>query len=178
LGASSRVKAADSVALIAPFGPNGVTATSWTEWVEALKAEDTELLVLLPHTDYGSISLEIADDELQRSHIETEHVSRHPNVRPVVLLFGCRTTGEADDPVGFATRFLTKGARAVFHSSTDLLNVHATRLASQLMADLADKRRPPHLLSESLAEFRRKAVHEGLIAAFAISAYGDADWRV
>jgi len=29
-----------------------------------------------------------------------------------------------------------------------------------------------------LAAFRRDAVHDGFVAAFAITAYGDADWRI
>jgi hypothetical protein len=34
------------------------------------------------------------------------------------------------------------------------------------------------MLSDTLAEFRRESVHDGMIVAFAISAFGDADWRL
>jgi hypothetical protein len=178
VGASSRIKAATCTELVKPFGASGAIAGNWEEWITQLRNVDTQLLVLLPHTDYASRSLEINDDRLRRSRIEAEYVTGNRDVAPVVLLLGCRTTGRADDPAGFATRFITKGARAVFHSSTDLLNVHATELAKRLIVGLTDRGRKPEFISETLAAFRREAVSEGWIAAFAIAAYGDADWRV
>lgn len=178
LGASERVRPGDRDATLAALGATAAGASSWLEWVSALKAEDTQLLVLLPHTDYRKVSLEIAADALVRGQIEAEHVTGDREVKPVVVLFGCRTTGKADDPAGFAARFKQKGARAVFHSSTDLLNVHATELARRLVAHLVDGSRPPQLLSDVVATFRRAAVHDGLLAALSVSAYGDADWRM
>jgi len=178
LGTSERVKAADRDATLSALGDGAIAAASWTAWASALKEADTELLVLLPHTDYKQVSLEISADGLQRSHIEPEYVTGARDVHPVVVLFGCRTTGKADDPAGFATRFMTKGARAVFHSSTDLLNVHAAALAQRLVGHLTKPGREPQLLSEAQAAFRREAVHDGYLAAFAIAAFGDADWRL
>lgn len=178
LGTSERVKAVDRDATLSALGDGAVAAASWTDWAAALKEADTDLLVLLPHTDYKQVSLEISADGLRRSHIEREYVTGARNVHPVVLLFGCRTTGTADDPAGFATRFMTKGARAVFHSSTDLLNVHAAALAQRLVGHLTKPGREPQLLSEAQAAFRREAVHDGYVAAFAVAAFGDADWRL
>lgn len=178
LGTSERVKAADRDATLSALGDGAIAAASWAAWAAALKEADTELLVLLPHTDYKQVSLEISADGLQRSHIEPEYVTGARDVHPVVVLFGCRTTGKADDPAGFATRFMTKGARAVFHSSTDLLNVHAATLAQRLVGHLTKPDREPQLLSDAQAAFRREAVHDGYLAAFAIAAFGDADWRL
>jgi hypothetical protein len=177
-GASERVTASAREATVAALGPGATAVSSWREWEAELKAADTQLLVLLPHTDYREVLLEIRSDGLPRDHIERDHVTGKRKVSPIVLLFGCRTTGQADDPAGFATIFLVKGARAVFHSSTDLLNVHATALAQRLVGRITQPGRAPQLLSEALADFRREAVHDGLVAAFAIAAYGDADWRV
>jgi hypothetical protein len=177
LAASRRVTQANRQAVVDELG--AASATSWQEWAATLASAETQLLILLPHTDYHRTTLEIADDKLERSHIEAEYVTgAHDDVAPVVLLFGCRTTGKSDDPAGFAAAFMAKGARAVFHSSTDLLNVHASELARRLAGSFIRPGRRPQLLSEALATFRREAVHDGLLSAFAISAYGDADWRI
>ena len=134
--------------------------------------------MLLPHTDYGGGTMEIERNRLHRAKIEATYVTGLRDVKPLMLLFGCRTTGTAGDPAGFAARFMQKGACAVFHSSTDLRNVHATELARRLTGHLTGPRRRPRLLSDALTAFRREAVHDGMIVAFAISAFGDADWRV
>lgn len=178
LGASERVKPADREATLLALGDGATSVASWEDWAAALKEADTDLLVLLPHADYNHVLLEISKDGLRRSHIEREFVTGARDVHPVVILFGCRTTGKADDPAGFATRFMSKGARAVFHSSTDLLNVHAAALAQRLVGHLTTVGREPQLLSEAQAAFRREAVHDGYVAAFAIAAFGDADWRL
>jgi hypothetical protein len=175
-GASSRVNDKDRDATAAAI--RAIATKSWDEWKDALGAEDTQLLVLLPHTDYNKTTLEIANDALRRSRIEEKQVTGDRKVRPVVMLLGCRTTGKVDDPTGFSARFMLKGARVVFQSSTDLLNVHATEFARRLAGELVKPDRKPELLSDVLVTFRRGAVRDGFVAAFAISAYGDADWRL
>ena len=99
-------------------------------------------------------------------------------VKPFVVLFGCRTAPTSDDPGGFATRFMQTGARAVFHSSTDLLNSHAVELAQRLAGRLVNPVDPPEPLSEAMTAFRRRAVADGYLAGLAIAWIGDADWRV
>jgi len=179
LGASQRVKPADRSKTLAALGPGATVVMSWDEWEAAVKAADTELLVLVPHTDWNDTALEIANDKLTRDRIERTLVTGdRKGVQPVVVLFGCRTTGRATDPAGFASRFMIKGAAAVFHSSTDLLNFHASELARRLAGQLISPSRNTELLSDALAAFRRDAVHDGLIAALSISAFGDADWRI
>jgi hypothetical protein len=176
VGASRRVNDADRDATIGEL--KAVAAKSWEEWKDALCAHDTQLLVLIPHTDYNKTTLEIADDALRRSRIEEPQVTGERKVSPVVMLLGCRTTGKVDDPTGFSSRFMLKGARLVFQSSTDLLNVHATEFARRLGGEVIKANRKPKLVSDVLVAFRRSAVRDGFVAAFAISAYGDADWRI
>jgi hypothetical protein len=95
-----------------------------------------------------------------------------------VILFGCRTSGTGGDPAGFAERFALQGASAVFHSVADLRNVYATELARRLYGCLIRPGEPPRLVSDALAQFRREAVRDGYVFALAISALGDADWRI
>lgn len=178
LGASQKVGAADRTATLGVLGPAATATVGWAAWTKALSEADVELLVLLPHTDYtGEALMEIDANDLPRGFIEPEYVTGKRDVDPVVVLFGCATSGNPDDPAGFASRFCTNGAAAVFHSSTQLLNTHATALAQRLVSRLtADG--PSRPVSDVLAEFRAEAVRDGLLSAFAIYAYGDADWSI
>jgi hypothetical protein len=151
---------------------------SWDDWVETLKGQDTQLLVLLPHTSYAEPSLEISRKTLERGRIEQRHVNGGRAVEPVVVLFGCQTLGNRGDPGGFAARFMAKKAAVVFHSLTDLRAGHAAMMAERLSALLRAPGREPRSLSELITEFRRAAVRDGLLAALAVSAYGDAEWRL
>jgi hypothetical protein len=178
LGASNRVTPADTAATVAAFGAGAAAAKDWTEWTAALEGEAAQLLVLLPHTDYKKATLEIGKSTLRRGRIASSHVTGGRDEHPVVILFGCRTSGTGGDPAGFAERFALQGASAVFHSVADLRNTYATELARRLHACLIRPGQSPRLVSDALAQFRREAVRDGFVFALAISALGDADWRI
>jgi hypothetical protein len=178
LGASAKVAAADSAKTVASLGNGAAAAKDWTAWTAALEGGAAQLLVLLPHTDYRRATLEIGASTLRRGRIGSGHVTAGRDEHPVVILFGCRTTGTGGDPAGFAERFALKGASAVFHSLADLRNTYATELARRLSACLVRPGQPPRLISDALAQFRREAVRDGFVFALAISALGDADWRI
>jgi hypothetical protein len=175
--ASSRVLAKDRAPVVQAL-PNAIDAVDWDGWKSSLAGHDTQLLVLLPHADYAAAELEISAKRLARGRIEAPYVTGGREVNPIVVLFGCRTTGTSGDPSGFAARFMQKGARVAFHSIADLLNVDASRLAAALATKLLEAGRRPEMLSDTLTRFRREFVHDGMIVAFAISAFGDADWRL
>lgn len=141
-------------------------------------APPSDLLVLLPHTDYVRPSLEISTKTLRRGQIHTDHVTGGHDVAPIVLLFGCQTTGTVDDRAGFASAFMAQHAGMVFTSLTPLLGTHAATLARRLVGMLRDPTRPRCRVGELTTVFRADAVRAGELAALAITAYGDADWRV
>lgn len=183
LAASSKVSAKDAAATLAALAagdPAARRAVTWDEWTAGLAAADTDVLVLLPHTDVARATLEISRTTLARGRIESRHVTGGRAVRPVVLLLGCDTAGSADDPAGFATRFLARDAAVVVASLTMLRTGHAARLAERLVAELRtaarDRRRTP--TGDLVTAFRRAAVADGLLAGLAIAAYGDADWTI
>jgi hypothetical protein len=176
-GASAKVKPPGLDSAIAALGIPATTAASWEQWEAALAAEDTHLLVLLPHTNYADPSLEISSKTLKRGRIERRYVTGGRHVDPVVVLLGCRTAGTLGDPAGFASRFMLKDAAIVFHSLADLKASHAALIAQRLVTLLRSAR--DHApVSDLLTEFRRTEVHNGLLAALAVSALGDADWRL
>jgi hypothetical protein len=177
VGASGRVDTTESAKLVRALA-GAVPAKTWKDLTTELRAYDTQLLVLCPHTDYEKLTLEIGEANLARGRIAPRYVTGGRKVRPFVVLFGCRTAPTPDDPAGFAGRFVQTGARAVFHSSTDLLNTHAIELAQRLAIRLVEGADPPQMLSEAMTAFRRQAVADGYLAGLAIASIGDADWRV
>lgn len=178
LAASKKVRPVDVDKTAAALGPGTVRAVSWEEWQAALKAKPADLLVLLPHTDPAVRTLEISGSTLRSGRVEKRHVTGGQPVNPVVVLFGCDTAGSKDDPAGYATRFMAKGAAVVFSTLTMLLGRHAAAMSQRLVTALQDPARAEQPLGELVAAFRREAVRAGLISALAVTAYGDADWKV
>ena len=129
----------------ASSGAKTTETIGWAAYTEALGRADVKLLVLMPHTDYtGTPMMEIDGEPLERSFIEPEYVTGDRDVDPIVVLFGCATSGNPDDPAGFASRFCEKGAAVVFHSSAQLLNTHAVQLSQRLVTllDTGGRSRP------------------------------------
>ena len=177
LAASTKVRPADVDRALTTFG--GITrAATWEAWTSALAAAPTELLVLMPHTDPTVKTLEISGKSLRSGRIERKHVTGPHEIAPVVMLFGCDTAGSKDDPAGYVPRFMAKGAAVVFSTLTMLLGRHAAALSERLGSMLRAQDRKVQPLGEVVAAFRREAVRDGLISALAVTAYGDADWKV
>lgn len=178
VGASARVADADVAKAVNALAPSAVRALTWADWTHELAARPTHLLLLMPHCDVAKATLEISKTILDRGQIEFDYVTGGHPVTPIVALFGCDTAGTRDDPAGFATRFLTKQAAIVVTSLCPLLNKHSAALSQQLAAMLRDGARPEQSLGEFMTAFRRTALNAGLVAALAITAYGDNDWTV
>ena len=177
LAASTKVRAADVTKTLTTFGGIPRVAT-WDAWTSALADTPTDLLVLMPHTDPKVKTLEISGVTLRSGRIERKHVTGPHEVSPIVLLFGCDTAGSKDDPAGYVPRFMAKGAAVVFSTLTMLLGRHAAAMSEQLGTLLQAQGRTPQPLGELVATFRREAVRGGQISALAVTAYGDADWKV
>ena len=152
---------------------------TWASLGRALADPGAGLLILMPHTTPDPPTLEVSSEPLHRSLIVPGLVTgERAGPPPVVVLFGCDTAGSADDPVGFATRFLWAGAAVVFASFTLLRANVAPLLASRLVAALRDPARKGQPVGQVLRDVRREALRAGLPAALALTAYGDADWEV
>jgi hypothetical protein len=69
-------------------------------------------------------------------------------------------------------------AACVFSTLTMVLNKHAAALSNLLVGLLREPGRRAVPVGDLTTRFRRTAVREGLLAALAVTAYGDADWTV
>jgi hypothetical protein len=177
---SNEVASASQKRVKRALGKDVFTAASWKDWRTGICAEPRcELLVLLPHTDLEIPALVIEDDELSRGQISTRDVDGdHANNHPIVLLLGCATTGDAYDSSGFASAFMFAHAAVVFTSLSKVFGVHAADMAMELTAMLREERDEPVSLGALLTQFRRKGLADGLLAALAVTAHGDADWQI
>ncbi|HQD60950.1 MAG TPA: hypothetical protein PLS37_06995 [Propioniciclava tarda] len=175
LAASTKVTKAD----LRGAGLDGATRVrTWDAWRRALSEPGAGVLVLMPHTTPDPPTLEVSNQTLHRASIEADLVTGGRSGEPVVVLFGCDTGGSADDPIGFATRFLGAGAGVVFASFTLLHAAVAPVLASRLVGALRDPGRRGQTVGRVLTDVRREALADGWLAALAMTAYGDADWEV
>ncbi|SFS14344.1 hypothetical protein SAMN04487846_2902 [Microbacterium sp. cf046] len=178
IAASEKVSTADVGRTVTSLG-NAPKATTWTQWSTELAATAADLLVLMPHTDPKASTLEISGATLRRGRIqEKKHVRSAADVNPIVMLLGCDTAGSQEDPAGFATIFLKKGAAVVFSTLTMLLAGHAATMSQGLAGMLRDPDRKAQSLGELVSDFRRESVRSGMISALAVTAYGDSDWSL
>lgn len=156
-------------------------AKKWDEWISDVALRPA-LMVLLPHTVYSDTlrlpGLEIGTaDRRWSSHIDQRFVP--PEDRPVIaMLLGCETAVAGD--VGyeaFPGAFRRAGVEVVIGTLTEILGRHAAPLATSLAEQIFDAwRTEPTPFGESMVGVRRKALSDGLIAALAVVAFGDADW--
>lgn len=179
VAASRKVSRTDVTTTLGTLGAGARQAAGWDEWKASLAAQRADLLVLMPHTTPDPQTMELAGEVLRLERVEAPYVTgTADDVSPIVLLMGCDTSGSDDDPAGFCTRFMQKHAGAVFSSLTMLHSTQAPALTQQLVTLLRDPARKRMPMGDLVAEFRRSALREGLVAALAITAYGEADKKV
>jgi hypothetical protein len=181
LAASKKVDLADRKLASDALGGDTVVVDGWDAWQDAI-ADPTvkaDLLVVMPHTDPISDTMEVSGTTLRGGRFEgARHVTGTRRGQPVVVLFGCDTSGSQDDPAGWATRFMRARAGVVFATLTMVLNRHAAELSRRLAVELRRADRTAVPVGELVRDFRVAAVRDGLLAALAVTAYGDADWKV
>jgi hypothetical protein len=178
LAASRKVKVTDVKATAKVLGTDVTALAGWEEWKAALKGNKTDLLVLMPHSDPKTVTLEVSGKTLAKGEIEKWHVTGGQDVMPMVILFGCDTAGFKDDPAGYASAFIQEQACAVFSTFTMILPSHAARMSQRLVAEFMRPERKRVPMGEALAKFRGDLAREGLLAGLSVTAYGDSAWKV
>lgn len=179
VAASSTVSSTARDKTVKLFASGTEKAESWREWRTQLASEPTRnLLVLMAHNAAGP-ALEISGDLLERGRLlPTYVVGPGADLHPLVLLFGCDTAGLAEDPSGWAPRFLQHRAAVVFSTLTMLYASQSATLAQTMARLLREPDRGEVSVGELSRTFRIAAVREGMISALGIAAYGDSDWTV
>jgi hypothetical protein len=166
-------------------------AQTWEEWRDLVSTHDPTLIVLLPHQGYDTLAkldyLEIGRaSRLKAGQVKRELVGRAGGPEPIVLLLGC---GTADGKVkyrSFAADFRSRGAHIVVGTIASVLGRDAAPIAQQFVRELARIGRarvdgaPTEFMrfDETMLAVRRRMALEGNVAALALVAFGDSDWRM
>jgi hypothetical protein len=159
---------------------------TWEAWAEQVKDAAPSLLVLIVHTD--SVSpvdpmerMEIgAESWLAVVDLNPDHI--RPNAgsaAPLVLLLGCETGAPRADFAGFVARCFDCGAAIVVAAGAKIHSAHAVPVANGFVDALRQTvGRGSATFGEVMRAVRREMLAQGLPMVLALTAYGDADWRL
>ncbi|HZN13472.1 MAG TPA: hypothetical protein VFB78_04335 [Acidimicrobiales bacterium] len=163
-----------------------VVAATWAEWTQAVATGHPTLLVLLSHTveeeSTHQAGLAIgADDALYCAYLDEQHVAAEGSSPPIVLLLGCDTALNDVQYENFVNAFHRKGAAMIVGTTATVLGYHAAAVAAALVgalhAAVVDDQ-VGSTFGDVLRAARRELVGKGYAMALALTAYGDADWRL
>jgi hypothetical protein len=169
--------------LRASTGATVSQARTWVKWTSDIEKLNPSLLVLLPHTlsEEGEEFLEIGKRaQLGAVEIEAYHVhSAESTTRPIVFLLGCETGDPELAFQKFPTAFRQGGAAIVLATLTPVFGHHAAPVAARIVTALVKQSTQQGItFGEVMLDVRRHLVLEGLPVVLALTAYGDADWRL
>ncbi|HYC62226.1 MAG TPA: hypothetical protein VEK79_21930 [Thermoanaerobaculia bacterium] len=154
----------------------------WDVWKSAMCNAPT-LLVLLVHVEQEAKlqKMEIGDKEFLGAAFISEKFIREPksNPPPLVLLMGCETGAPRMSFQGFVSQFRRFGAAAVISSGSTVLGRHVVPVTEELLAQLQSLSAGQSTsIGEAMRAIRRSMLANGLPMVLALTAYGDADWRL
>ena len=164
-----------------------VPVEDWTEWATQVATSSPPLLALLVHlqpTADSSILSEMEIGEAQWlpvDQLDESHVRASPSsTGPLVLLFGCKTGAPDVMALGFVSKMRRRGAAIVVAADATIHSVHAVPVARGLVAALqaATASEAPPTFGEVMRSARQTLLADGQPMVLALTAYGDADWRL
>lgn len=161
------------------------SADTWQGWMGAVTTSDPDLLLLLPHTDKDAANietLEIGADAIGVDRLGPDYVrDKDATVAPIVILLGCSTALPTMPFQSFVVKFRANGASVVIGTIATILGRHAAPAAEALIgaiSDAAGSSTGGSMLGEIVRDARRAMLSKGVVLALALTAYGDADWRL
>jgi hypothetical protein len=177
--------------LLEVTGERAERVDTWQDWEGRVAGAHPSLLLLLPHTlqVLGVQGMEIGTDaQLAWTHLTPAMIgTKESGVPPIVLLLGCDTAMPGIAFQSFVLKFRENGAAIVLGTLAAVLGRYAAPLAEDLVRALrqAAEGAPPSEVESDEATFgyvvrsvRRKLMAKGQVMALALSAYGDAQWRL
>jgi hypothetical protein len=164
-------------------GHAGNVAT-WNDWTSSITSLDPALLLLLPHTAQDNAlieTIEIGQDAVGVDRLDIPHVrNQAKELAPLVILLGCSTAVPSLPFQSFVIKFRSLGASVVIGTMATILGRHASPAAKALIAAIRTSADQPGgaTLGEVVRDARRTLLSNGVVMALALTAYGDADWRL
>ena len=157
--------------------------TNWDDWIEQVKATDPDSLFLLVHTEHNHDAddeqLEIGNGsfKLQTFINEKYIMDRDTDKRPLVILIGCNTQDTDNPGFDITSQFLNHGAPIVLSNFTKIRGRQAGPILMNLLEFLINEKNPSSL-GHILLKLRQFLLHKGIMVSLALTAHGDADWKL
>ena len=157
----------------------------WSKWEQMVKEHSPALLVLVVHNqqleETGTPAIEIGDGKfLPSSSVEDRHIRLIGcETEPVVLLVGCSTAINKVLFQSFIPRLQLKGASVILATIASTLGQHAGPVTEEFLAELkAACNEGEKNFGDVLLRVRQKILAKGQPLALALTAFGDADYRI
>jgi hypothetical protein len=171
------------VAALTASARHASNVPSWNAWVDEVRGTGPSLLLLLPHVTPvdQEPALEIGHaDQLKGLLVRAEHVSPPgASPGPVVVLLGCETGVSPITFQSFPAAFREHGASIVVSTVATILGRHAAPAAERLVQLLAGLQPDDdRTFGEVMRRLRREMLAAGIPMVLALTAFGDADWRI
>jgi hypothetical protein len=147
--------------------------TSWTTWDREIGTSQPQVLVLLTHSEHGTLELG-ASDLFDSTNMWTGLIRQPPAnspAGPIVVLAGCET-GVTTGLSSFAELFRSFGASVVIGTNGTTLGRFAAPIAAELLAVLNDPDGPP-TIGGALLEVRRRTLGRGWVTGLLMMAFTD-----
>lgn len=177
----TRICARISAAVHQPLDP----LLDWESWKAEASNGNASLLVLLVHTEMlpGSsimARMELGEESwLSLADLDEPYLGTDKGATPLVMLLGCETGAPEVPFASFVARCRHAKAPIVVVSGSLIHSIHAVPVAEEFVDALRDAMsRPEVTFGEVMRAVRRDMLAKGFPMVLALTAYGDADWRL
>jgi hypothetical protein len=160
----------------------------WEAWRRAVAAHGPQMLVAIGHLQPGHAAvdmLEIGNDHLRCTNVCAEHIRKHPDDIPIVLLLGCGTLYTEDQLGSFVRHFSRHGAGLVVATIASMFTAQA-HLCVDSIAQAFDRARTAgwderqaghHTAGFAVLRAKQALMTAGSGLALALTGAGDGEWE-
>lgn len=156
----------------------------WEDWTTATQKDNPDTQIMLvhiePHPVAGIDQIEIGDEDLLLQNLlDDTKIKPIPFVRsPFVIIIGCETMNLQSHGFDISSQLINYGAAMVLSNFTKIRGRHAGRILIELMELLKKNAGKEMILGEVMLQLKQQLLAQGMMAALALTAQGDADWKI
>ncbi|WP_313705803.1 hypothetical protein [Massilia sp.] len=160
----------------------------WGAWQRAVAAHGPQMLVAIGHLQPGYAAvdmLEIGNEHLRCTNVCAEHIRKHPEDVPIVLLLGCGTLYTEDQLGSFVRHFSRHGAGLVVATIASMFTAQA-QVCVDSIAQAFDRARSAgwkerqaghHTAGFAMLRAKQALMTAGSGLALALTGAGDGEWE-
>lgn len=190
-GVSARFTRKEGTAIktsLKKLAPRVHTTGGWGAWRHAVAAHGPQMLVAVGHLQPGHAAvdmLEIGDDLLRCTNVCAEHIRKHPDDIPIVLLLGCGTLYTEDQLGSFVRHFSRHGAGLVVATIASMFTAQAHACVDAIAqafdrargAGWEERQAGHHTAGFAVLRAKQALMTVGSGLALALTGAGDGEWE-